>query len=124
MKYQSSQMGVQPAKEIAMKLPYTFPYLAATTLMSSLYLSPVATATPRCEKPSNSVDRIACAKAKESPEALRRYIAKTSSIHQLEFSDYMSDAELEQHRARIWARPKPQSTPVEQVQKAADRQVN
>ena len=107
-----------------MKLPYTFPYMAAATLMSSLFLSTVAIATPRCENPTNSVDRTACAKAKESPAALRRYIALTSSIHQLNFEDYMSEAELEQHRVRIWARPKPQSAPVEQVQKAADRHVN
>jgi hypothetical protein len=107
------------------RLTYTFPYVATATLMSSLFLSPVADATPRCESPLTSFDRTACAKAKESPEALRRYIERTSSIHHLNFSDYMSEAELEQHRARIWARPKPQSAPFEQAQKkAADRQVN
>lgn len=106
------------------RLTYTFPYVATATLMSSLFLSPVADATPRCENPTTSFDRTACEKAKESPAALRRYIARTSSIHQLNFEDYMSEAELEQHRARIWARPKPQPAPVEQVQKTADRHVN
>jgi hypothetical protein len=59
-----------------------------------------AQATPRCEAPAFPVDRVACAKAKESPEALRRFIERTQSIHMLYFGDYMSDSELEQHRMR------------------------
>lgn len=59
-----------------------------------------AQATPRCDKPAFDVDRVACAKAKESPEALRRFIARTQSIHMLYFWDYMSESELDRHHAR------------------------
>jgi hypothetical protein len=59
-----------------------------------------AQATPRCDNPTFPVDRVACAKAKESPEALRRFIERTQSIHMLYFWDYMSEADLERHHAR------------------------
>lgn len=59
-----------------------------------------AQATPRCDDPTFPVDRVACAKAKESPEALRRFIERTQSIHMLYFWDYMSEADLERHHAR------------------------
>lgn len=59
-----------------------------------------AQATARCETPTHPVDRVACAKAKESPEALRRYIQRTQPIYMLYFWDYMSEADLERYHAR------------------------
>jgi hypothetical protein len=64
------------------------------------FAASVAQATPRCENPSFAVDRVACAKAKESPESLRRFITRTQSIYSLYFWDYMSERELERHHAR------------------------
>jgi hypothetical protein len=79
-------------------------WLAHLARVSALILTSstitAAYATPRCDAPIFPVDRVACAKAKESPEALRRFIERTQSIHMLYFGDYMSESELEQHRMR------------------------
>ena len=54
----------------------------------------------RCEVPAIAVDRTACAKAKESPEELRRYVWRTRGVYQLYFWDYITPAEIDRYRAR------------------------
>jgi hypothetical protein len=76
-----------------------FPARAPALIMATLTVA-AAQATPRCDNPTFPVDRVACAKAKDSPEALRRFIERTQSIHMLYFWDYMSEADLERHHAR------------------------
>jgi hypothetical protein len=102
-------------QEILMKHTESKSVLSSITAAVFLLLvdANVAIATPRCEAPSAPVDRIACAKAKESPDALRRYIARTQSIHALYFWDYMSEDELNAYHAQM-ARQKQPSAPVEQ----------
>jgi len=51
----------------------------------------------KCDAPGAHVDRVACEKAKEGPQALRRYIERIRVIESLEFSDYVSEAQ-----ARAW----------------------
>jgi hypothetical protein len=72
----------------------------ASALILTTLTAAGAQATPRCDNPVFAVDRVACEKAKESPEALRRFIARTQSIHMLYFWDYMSESELDRHHAR------------------------
>ena len=52
----------------------------------------------KCDAPSMRIDRVACEKANESPQALRQYIQRVRGIHSLQFSDYVSEAQ-----ERIWA---------------------
>ena len=64
-------------------------------------IASTAVAAPRCEAPRLSVvDRRACDKAKEGPDALRRFISRTQSIYALYFWDYMSPSDLERYYAR------------------------
>ena len=72
---------------------------------SSLLLVPAlalasaqARAEFKCDTPSTRIDRVACEKAKESPQALRQYIQRIRVIESLQFSDYVNE-----ERARIWA---------------------
>jgi hypothetical protein len=78
----------------------------SAVLMLGLAAS-AAQATPRCETQDYPFDRIACAKAKEGPDALRRYIDRTRSLYMLSFWDYMSESELDRHhmqrRAQVQA---------------------
>lgn len=57
-----------------------------------------ASAEFKCDAPSTYLDRTACEKAKESPNALRQYIQRIRMIESLQFSDYVDDAQ-----ARAWA---------------------
>ena len=71
---------------------------SAFLLVPALALvSTQARAEFKCAAPSVRVDRVACEKAKESPQALRRYIERIRVIESLEFSDYVSEAQ-----ARAW----------------------
>ena len=60
-------------------------------------ISTQAHAEFKCDAPGAHVDRVACEKAKEGPQALRRYIERIRVIESLEFSDYVSEAQ-----ARAW----------------------
>ena len=80
---------------------------------SSLLLVPALTlvsaqarAEFKCDTPSVHFDRVACEKAKESPQALRRYIERIRSIESLQFSDYVNEAQ-----ARTWAQNEPKRAP-------------
>ena len=52
------------------------PALAGFVVMSSLIVTNVHAAT-RCDAPTTRVDRIACEKAKQGPDALRRFVQPT-----------------------------------------------
>jgi hypothetical protein len=71
---------------------------SAFLLVPALALvSTPARAEFKCDAPGAHVDRVACEKAKESPQALRRYIERVRGIESLQFSDYVSEAQ-----ARAW----------------------
>jgi hypothetical protein len=56
-----------------------------------------ARAEYKCNEPGARIDRVACEKAKEGPQALRRYVERVRMIESLQFSDYVSEAQ-----ARAW----------------------
>ena len=60
------------------------------------FVSTQARAEFKCDAPSG-FDRVACEKAKESPQALRQYIQRIRVIESLYFPDYVSEAQ-----ARAW----------------------
>jgi hypothetical protein len=76
--------------------------LSAWSAAAALVLgtTTAAVATPRCEPPNLPGERMACEKAKESPESLRRFIERTQSIYSLYFWDYMSEADLNKRAAQ------------------------
>lgn len=76
---------------------------AATALVLGVATT-AAVATPRCEPPNLPGERMACEKAKESPESLRRFIERTQSVYSLYFWDYMSEADLDKRAAQRQAR--------------------
>jgi hypothetical protein len=61
-------------------------------------LSTPARAEFKCNSPTVIFDRTACEKAKEGPDALRRYMERIQGIAHLQFSDYVNEA-----RAAAWA---------------------
>jgi hypothetical protein len=58
-------------------------------LLSGALLTATAQAAPRCDQPRQPADRIACAKAAEGPDALRRFVTRTQAIYQLYYWDYV-----------------------------------
>lgn len=73
---------------------------AAAALVLGTFYATAAVATPRCEPPNLPGERMACEKAKESPESLRRFIERTQSVYSLYFWDYMSEADLDKRAAQ------------------------
>ena len=69
-------------------------------------VSTQARAEFKCDAPAVRLDRAACEKAKESPQALRQYIQRIRVIESLEFSDYVNDAQ-----ERSWAQADPRRVP-------------
>lgn len=59
-----------------------------------LLLALEARAQNRCDDPSTSIHRRACAKAVEGPAALRHFIQQMEVIENLDFNDYMNEALL------------------------------
>ena len=64
----------------------------------ALLVASAAHAEYKCNSPQHGFDRVACEKAAEGPNALRRYIERMRGIESLQFSDYVSEAQ-----ARAWA---------------------
>ncbi len=60
-------------------------------------VSTQARAEFKCESPTG-FNRVACEKAKDSPQALRQYIQRMRAIDNMYFPDYVDDAQ-----ARAWA---------------------
>jgi cell division protein FtsX len=75
-------------------------------------LSTQARAEFKCNSQAVIFDRVACEKAKEGPDALRRYIQRIQGIASLQFSDYVSEAQ-----AAAWAQNEasraPKKSPVQ-----------
>ncbi|MGE5337289.1 MAG: hypothetical protein ACM3PU_05645 [Gemmatimonadota bacterium] len=62
---------------------------ATTALLASATLIPtVALAQNRCDHPSGMIDKRACAKAAEGPDALRSFVSRTRMIWSLYYWDY------------------------------------
>ena len=75
-------------------------------LVPAFALVSPAHAEYKCDAPPQRIDRVACEKAKESPEALRRYIERMRPIESLQFSDYVNEAQ-----ARAWAQNESKPAP-------------
>jgi hypothetical protein len=80
---------------------------AAATLAAALSLTVFAPgaahagdATTRCASPASPIDRVACDKARQGPDTLRRFVQRTQPTMMLNFWDYMSPAELEKYYAQ------------------------
>ena len=54
----------------------------------------------RCDPPPREVDRVACMKAAEGPEALREYIQRMRNVEILYFYDYVDEDRLVAWRKR------------------------
>ena len=62
---------------------------AAVTLFSAFALAPaISFAQHRCDAPNGMIERRACAKAAEGPQALRRFVERTRGIYGLYYLDY------------------------------------
>lgn len=79
------------------------------------FVSAQAHAEFKCDSPTFRMDRVACEKANESPQALRQYIQRMRAIDSLYFADYVNEAQ-----ARAWASMAPlRSTDKATVQAAS-----
>jgi hypothetical protein len=61
---------------------------------AALFCGNTARAEYRCDRPHTEVDRVACEKAAEGPEALRHYIQRMRSVETLYFYDYVNEERL------------------------------
>lgn len=75
-------------------------YMALSLVMVPAFVlfSAQARAEFKCDAPSTRIDRVACEKAAESPQALSQYIQRMRAIENLYFPDYVNEA-----RALAWA---------------------
>jgi hypothetical protein len=65
---------------------------STAALFTVLMVATGARAEYRCDPAPTRIDRRACEAAKESPQALRRYIERMRVIENLYFPDYVSEA--------------------------------
>jgi hypothetical protein len=73
---------------------------SAAAVVAASLVSTAAVAQTRCATPELPGERMACEKAQQGPTELRRFIERTRMIYLLQFSDYMSDAELDKRAAQ------------------------
>ncbi len=73
---------------------------AATLVAANALLASSGFAATRCAAPADHVDRAACAKAKESPDALRHYVERTQALYQLYFWDYITPEDVDRYHAQ------------------------
>ena len=71
-----------------------FRFAAAALFGAVLSSAAIASSNYKCDEPRTPIDRRACDAAAQGPEALRRFIERMRVIESLEFSDYMTDAQL------------------------------
>ena len=83
--------------------------LRPTTLLLALIAASAAHAAPRCDAPRQPADRLACAKAAEGPDALRRFVTRTQGIYQLYYGDYATAVRT------VAQQDEPQQAPVQTV---------
>lgn len=66
--------------------------LVCSSLFALIALASTSSfAATRCDSPSGFVDREACAAAAQGPDALRRFIARTSGMWNLWYFDYATE---------------------------------
>lgn len=70
----------------------------------------------KCDAPASRLDRVACEKASEGPQALRQHIQRMRAIDSLYFPDYVDDAQ-----ARAWAAKAPSPTTGQAMVQSAGR---
>ena len=83
----AQRFGIRPLVRMSTLAAAALPLLFAATTF----------AAGRCDAPSGYVDHAACAKAKEGPEALRRFVARTQAQFGLYFWDYMTPPEVDSY---------------------------
>jgi hypothetical protein len=66
---------------------------------SALCCASAARAEYRCDPPPTDIDEIACKKAAEGPQELRRFIERMRPIENLYFFDYVNEKRLIEWRA-------------------------
>jgi hypothetical protein len=80
-----------PLKESIVKSSPAIVAVSATLFVGALlFVAGVAHAEYRCEPPKSHFDRIACAKAREGPAALRQFIERIRPLESLYYYDYVS----------------------------------
>jgi hypothetical protein len=89
-------------------------------LAAAAFSSPAALAQYKCDNPTRSIDKRACAKAAESPEALNRFIGRTRVIWNLYFPDYMRYDDGGNVIKPVTFTPAPTEVPVGKHAAAAD----
>lgn len=62
---------------------------SSAALVAASLVSTAAVAQTRCATPELPGERMACEKAKQGPDELRRFIERTRMIYLLQFSDYI-----------------------------------
>lgn len=73
---------------------------SAAAVVAASLVSTAAVAQTRCATPELPGERMACEKAKQGPDELRRFIERTRMIYLLQFSDYISDADAAKRTAQ------------------------
>lgn len=73
---------------------------SAAVLLAASLVSTAALAQTRCATPELPGERMACEKAKQGPDELRRFIERTRMIYLLQFSDYISDTDYAKRTAQ------------------------
>jgi hypothetical protein len=71
-----------------------FRLTAATLVGITLATTAVAGTDYKCDEPRTQIDRRACEAAKNGPDELRWFIQRVRGLESLDFSDYMTDAQL------------------------------
>ena len=95
---------------------YLAPAAAVGSMLSAIVSWPTAAiAEHKCDNPGSTIDRRACAKAAEGPDALRNFVARTQTIWGLYYWDY---ARRDEERPAPSAAMKP-AAPVDAASKSA-----
>jgi hypothetical protein len=63
-------------------------YSLVSLLAATAFVPLSALAEYKCDNPTHQIDKRACAKAAEGPDALRRFVERTRMIWQLDIWDY------------------------------------
>jgi hypothetical protein len=79
-----------------------------TAAVSMLAATPMAAlAQHLCDSPSGLIDRKACAKAAEGPDALRRFVSRTQALWNLYYWDYARRDEQDMPGVLATSKPAP-----------------
>jgi hypothetical protein len=85
----SASAGRRKNEEKPMKSRF-FHCSAVASMLAAMAFAPTAALSKYvCDNPSSMVDKRACAKAAEGPDALRNFVTRTRMIWQLDIWDYV-----------------------------------